>query len=163
MKNINNSLLIGTLFLGLLFMQRNALASTQLLLQVKTFGGFVPMEYAGSESGISVYRNGIMESFYRKNAFTSEQKTYLGQLGPIALNELTRKIEGLSASGLVSDTPEVPECVDTPTTDYTLWKKSGESFVFARQAVCHKYFVKEYLSRWLVTLLEGLELLVPKT
>lgn len=147
------------LFIAIFLIHGSVFAISPILIQVKTFGGYVHPDYAGHEEGISIYYNGQIEFFQLKNIHSRVKKVLLGKLSNSALQTLMKKVEDLPQGELVSETPGAPMCMDLPITNYSLWKRSGLSFVFSRSADCHKFFIEGSEARNLQKLLEGLRIL----
>lgn len=157
MKTFFNMVLFA---LSSVLLVSTSFASTpQILVQVKTQGGFVPPSMAGHENGITVYDNGMFESFARKNSTSPLKRTRLGQLSPVATKKILEKVHTLKGTQLVAENPEAPSCVDAPSTDYTALNSQQETVVFSRNAGCQQYYIEEGEARSLSTLLDGLRVL----
>ena len=137
------------------------IVSSELLIEMKTSGGYVVPDYIGHEEGLTIYRNGKVEAFSKKNSRSPLNTILLAQLSASALQKIVDSTDPIQEDELVSENPGAPMCTDLPETNYTLWKDDGRTYPFARNADCHHFFVKADEARGLKILLDGLRVLVP--
>lgn len=126
-----------------------------VLLEVKTYGGFVLMEYAGHEEGVRILINGEVVGFRKKNTFDHEKNEKLATLSPAVVEKIKHSIEQVKEGELIDENPSGIMVADMPYTDYALRKKNGESLIFSATRDGRNYYIQDYRSRMLKTILSG--------
>lgn len=130
-----------------------------ILLELKIYGGFVSSEFAGHEEGVRILTDGQVISFKKRNYLDKELTSKVADLSPVVLEKINRLINRTVPGELIDDNPERLRVADMPYTDYSLRKNTGELLIFAANREGKNYFIKDYRSRTLTQILNGLRFL----
>jgi hypothetical protein len=151
-------------YIFLLLLNSSVFASNNsIILQIKTYGGLTTEENQGYQSGIKIFKNGLIESYSQKNSIAPLKKITLAQLSITGIESLIVKAQSLKNRELISATPDDPVCSDSGSTDFIYFPKSEgttiEGLVFARNAQCHQFFTTDSWARPIKIFLDNLRIL----
>lgn len=127
--------------------------------QIRTAIGFAPVP---STITISLDADGTVtrETVSRPwNASAPTTETVLvANLNPAIIEVLLKDIEEASSLQIVAENPTAPECMDAPTTSYSVLKNDALVLISKNQG-CKNYFLADYQGRNAYRILNSLKTL----